>query len=89
MGSETFQKRERERKRQERAAQRRERRDARRNNEDEGDGDGQAPVSAEALMEQFRILSEQHASGEIDSETYEAEKAEIFVQLGLSDPFDS
>ena len=79
MGSETFQKRERERKRQERAAERRERREARKNDDTE-------PVSTEDLMEQFRILSEQHAAGAIDAETYEAERSEIFVQLGLADP---
>ena len=82
MGSETFQKRERERKRQERAAERRERREARKNDETE-------PVSTEDLMEQFRILSEQHAAGAIDAETYEAERSEIFVQLGLADPLGS
>ena len=82
MGSETFQKRERERKRQERAAERRERREARKNDETE-------PVSTEDLMEQFRILSEQHAAGAIDAETYEAQRSEIFVQLGLADPLEN
>ena len=79
MGSETFQKRERERKRQERAAERRERREQRKNDDVE-------PISTEDLMEQFRILSEQHAAGASDAETYEAERSEIFVQLGLADP---
>jgi hypothetical protein len=79
VGSETFQKRERERKRQERAALKTERREMRRNTEDE------ESVSTDELMEQFRILSEQHASGAVDSETYEAERAAIFVQLGLAD----
>jgi len=82
MGSETFQKRERERKRQERAAERRERREARKTADD-------APVSTEELMEQFRILSEQHAAGTIDDETYEAERSAIFVQLGVADPLAS
>jgi hypothetical protein len=79
MGSETFQKRERERKRQERAAERRERRETRKTTDE-------APVSTEELMEQFRILSEQHAAGAIDNATYEAERSEIFVQLGVADP---
>ena len=82
MGSETFQKRERERKRQERAAERRERRETRKTAEEE-------PVSTEELMEQFRILSEQHAAGAVDAETYEAQRSEIFVQLGLADPLES
>jgi hypothetical protein len=81
VGSETFQKRERERKRQERAAERRERRETKRTTEE-------APVSTEDLMEQFRILSEQHASGAVDNETYETERSAIFVQLGLADPLD-
>ena len=79
MGSETFQKRERERKRQERAAERRERRESRRDQEE-------SPVSTEELMEQFRILSEQHAAGAIDNETCETERSAIFVQLGVADP---
>jgi len=37
-------------------------------------------------MEQFRILSEQHAAGAIDNETYETERSAIFVQLGVADP---
>jgi hypothetical protein len=83
VGSETFQKRERERKRQERAALKSERREARRNTEAD-----EAPVSADALMEEFRILSERHAAGAVDDATYEAERAAIFVQLGMSDPQD-
>jgi hypothetical protein len=81
MGSETFQKRERERKRQERAALKSERRETRRNSEADD-----AAVSADDLMEQFRILSERHAAGAVDSATYEAERAAIFVQLGMADP---
>ena len=81
MGSETFQKRERERKRQERAALKTERRETRRNSEADDDA-----VSTDDLMEQFRILSEQHAAGAVDSATYEAERAAIFVQLGMADP---
>jgi hypothetical protein len=78
MGSESFQKRERERKRKERAADRRERRHAR------AEDQASAPeVDTDALMEQFRILSERHAAGAVDNETYEAERAEIFAQLGL------
>jgi hypothetical protein len=81
VGSESFQKRERERKRQERAALKSERRETRR----EATAD-EEPVSTDALMEEFRILSERHASGAVDAATYEAERAAIFVQLGVSDP---
>lgn len=78
MGSESFQKREREKRRQERAAERRQRRETRREVETE-------PVDTDALMERFRILSEQHASRAIDDATYEAERLEIFTALGLED----
>ncbi|MFN8028283.1 MAG: hypothetical protein U0W40_18545 [Acidimicrobiia bacterium] len=79
MGAETFQKRERERKRKEKAELRRERRD----NKAEPGEDGADAVDTDELMEQFRILSEKHAAGEIDSETYEAERTTIFELLGM------
>ncbi len=78
MGAESFQKRERERKRQQRAAERRQRRE----NKPEVDEEAE-PVDADALMEQFRVLSERHAAGEVDAETYENERTAIFEQLGL------
>lgn len=78
MGSESFQKREREKRRQERNAERRERRQQRKDEVAE-------PVDTEALMERFRVLSEQHASRAIDDATYEAERLEIFTALGLED----
>lgn len=78
MGAETFQKRERERKRKEKAELRRERRD----NKAEP-GDETETVDTDELMEQFRILSEKHAAGEIDSETYETERTAIFELLGM------
>lgn len=78
MGSESFQKREREKRRQERAAERRERREQRKEIEPE-------PVDTDALMERFRVLSEQHACRAIDDATYEAERLAIFTALGLED----
>ena len=78
MGAETFQKRERERKRKEKAELRRERRENRAET-----GAETATVDTDELMEQFRVLSERHAAGEIDAETYEAERAAIFELLGM------
>lgn len=78
MGSESFQKREREKRRQERAAERRERRQERKDVTPE-------EIDTDALMERFRVLSEQHASKAIDDATYEAERLEIFTALGLDD----
>jgi hypothetical protein len=81
MSSESFQKRARERQRQERAAERRERRAAR------SEADANAPpVDTDALMEQFRVLSERHACGAVDSATYEEGRAAIFAELGLGVP---
>ena len=45
-------------------------------------------VSTDELMEEFRILSEQHACGAVDTETYEAARAAIFEQLGVNNPND-
>lgn len=80
MGSESFQKREREKRRQERAAERRERRETRKTSETETE-----TVDVDALMERFRVLSEQHACNAVDDATYEAERLEIFTALGLED----
>ena len=84
MGRESYEKRQREKKRQERAAEKRQKR------EERGDEvEGEAAPDADALMEQFRILSEQRAAGIVDAETYEAERLVIFEQLGLADQHNS
>ena len=77
MGSESFQKREREKRRQERAAEKRERQETRKSEPVE-------EIDTDALMERFRILSEQYAAKQIDEETYEAERFEIFTALGVA-----
>ena len=84
MGRESYEKRQREKKRQERAAEKRQKR------EERGDEvEGEDVADADALMEQFRILSEQRAAGIVDAETYEAERLVIFEQLGLADQHNS
>ncbi|MFA5884166.1 MAG: hypothetical protein WDA60_09980 [Acidimicrobiia bacterium] len=84
MGRESYEKRQREKKRQERAAEKRQKR------EERGDEvEGEEAPDADALMEQFRILSEQRAAGIVDAETYEAERLVIFEQLGLADQHNS
>jgi len=35
------------------------------------------------LMEQFRLLSERHASGKVSEDTYDQERRRIFVELGI------
>lgn len=82
MGRESYEKRQREKKRQERAAEKRQKRESK----DELDGTEEEPDS-EALMERFRVLSEQRAAGVVDLDTFEAERKQIFAELGLGDPF--
>jgi hypothetical protein len=78
VGSESHGKRERERKRHERSSAKRARREARAES-----GDARESVDGDALMERFRVLSEGFAAGSVPREQYEAERLEIFRELGL------
>ena len=78
----SFGKREREKQQRERAAAKRQRR------LDHADHDAQDRPDTESLMERFRVLSEAYASGATDRSSYEAERSEIFVALGVNDEFD-
>lgn len=87
-GSESFQKRQREKNKRERAAAKQARRHGKLDDPfEEGEGEGEAPASngrSEAeLYEDFRLLSEKYQSGGMDEEAYEQRRAEIFEQLGL------
>jgi hypothetical protein len=79
MSGESFDKREREKKRQARATEKRERRAGKREPDAES-----APLDTDALMEQFRLVSERHARGELDDDTFEAERNAILEALGLN-----
>ena len=81
-GRESFEKRNREKRRQERQAAKRDRRHSRGDGEDDTEEAGAAPDES-ALMEQYRVLSERHASGVIDDRAFESGRHEIFVALGL------
>jgi hypothetical protein len=78
----SFGKREREKQQRERAAAKRQRR------LDHADHAVQERPDTESLMERFRVLSEAYASGATDRSSYEAERSEIFVALGVNDEFD-
>jgi len=78
VGRESFEKREREKKRQQRSAAKRQKREARA--EDVVDID---TVDSEELMERFRVLSERYAVGAVTPEQYEAQRLQIFSELGL------
>ena len=76
---ETFAKRQREKARQEKQAAKRAKRLA---GDEEGVETEEAP-DLDALMEEFRIISEKHAAGELESEEFEERRDEILMQLGV------
>jgi hypothetical protein len=78
-GSERFEKRQRERARQQKAAAKRERR-ADKKVDDE---DAVVGPTEDELLEQVRVLNEQHAEGLVDDEAFEERRAELFEQLGI------
>lgn len=76
----SFAKRQRERLKQEKQAAKRAQREERKQERENADD----PEHDEAeLYEQFRLLSERHAAGAIDTEQFETQREEIFVKLGL------
>lgn len=82
-GSESFQKRQREKNKRERAAAKQARRHGKLDDPFE---EGEAPPNGRSeaeLYEDFRLLSEKFQSGGVDEETYEQRRAEIFEELGL------
>ena len=76
---ETFAKRQREKARQEKQAAKR----ARRLDKDEEGVETEEAPDRDALMEEFRIINEQHAAGELDSEEFEERRDDILMQLGV------
>ena len=76
---ETFAKRQREKARQEKQAAKRAKRLA---GDEEGVETEEAP-DLDALMEEFRIINEQHAAGELDSEEFEERRDDILMKLGV------
>ena len=38
------------------------------------------------LLEQFRVLNERYAAGEVDHDDFEYQKAELFALMGLGEP---
>jgi hypothetical protein len=79
----SYQKRQREIRKKERKAEklaiRHGKSAAKREEEDDG-------VDEDALLEEFRLLNEQHAAGKVNTDDFEFRKAEIFAQLGLGEP---
>jgi hypothetical protein len=50
--------------------------------DDESDGG----LDEDALLEEFRLLNEKFAAGDVDEDDFEFRKAEIFAHLGLGEP---
>lgn len=75
---ETFAKRQREKARQEKQAAKR----ARRLEKDEAETTDDGP-DLDALMEEFRIINEAHAAGELEAEEFEERRDKILLQLGV------
>lgn len=48
------------------------------------DDDSEAP-DEDALLEEFRVLNESFAEGEVSQDDFDYRKAEIFHQMGLGD----
>ena len=84
-GSESFQKRQREKNKRERAAAKQARRHGKLDVpfEEEVEAPSSNGKSEAELYEDFRLLSEKYQSGGMDEETYEKRRVEIFEQLGL------
>ena len=83
-GREGIAKRARERARQERQAAKRERRQA----ASASETDPEDAPDETALMEEFRVLSERHAAGNVTDELYAEERHRIFVELGIESDDD-
>ncbi len=82
-GSESFQKRQREKNKRERAAAKQARRHGKIEDPFEESEDPIGGRSEAELYEDFALLSEKYQAGGMDEETYEQRRAEIFEQLGL------
>ena len=48
-----------------------------------------SPVDEAAMMARFQALNELRASGGVSEESYESQRHEIFVALGLEDPVET
>ena len=79
----SYQKRQRELRKKERKAEKqaiRHGRSAAKKEQDDDEGPDE-----DALLEEFRILNEKYAAGEVEDDDFEFEKAEIFHKMGLGE----
>ncbi len=79
----SYQKRQRELRKKERKAEKQAIRHGRSAAKKAADDEG---PDEDALLEEFRVLNERFAAGEVDQDDFEFRKAEIFAELGLGEP---
>lgn len=81
-GRQSWEKRQREKAKRDKQEAKRAEREERRNASAEDVEPAEGPSEAE-LYARFAKLSEAHAAGEVDDETFEEKRAELFEMLGL------
>ena len=79
----SYQKRQRELRKKERKAEKQAIRHGRSAAKKEAANDG---PDEDALLEEFRVLNERFAAGEVDQDDFDYRKAEIFALMGLGEP---
>lgn len=78
----SYQKRQRELRKKERKAEKLAVRHGKSSDSDDEVDEG---PSEDALLEEFRLLNEKFAAGDVEEDDFEFRKAEIFAQLGLGE----
>jgi len=79
----SYQKRQRELRKKERKA---EKLAVRHGKSSESDDEAEDGPDEDALLEEFRLLNEKFAAGDVEEDDFEFRKAEIFAELGLGEP---
>jgi len=79
----SYQKRQRELRKKERKAEKLAIRHGKSSDSDEEPKEG---PDEDALLEEFRLLNEKFAAGDVPEDDFEYRKAEIFAELGLGEP---
>ena len=78
----SYQKRQRELRKKERKA---EKLAVRHGKSSESDDEAPEGPDEDALLEEFRLLNEKFAAGDVEEDDFEFRKAEIFAELGLGE----
>ncbi len=81
-GRQSWEKRQREKAKRDKQIAKRAEREERKTDDGEEVESADGPSEAE-LYERFAKLSQKHAAGDIDDETFEEKRSELFEQLGL------